>query len=180
MVWTEAMDVAFMEMAIEEARVAASRGERPFGCVIVGPDLTVLSRAGGSETPIDPTRHSEIEAIRAACGVRDSLLRECTLYSTHEPCLMCIGAINHAKLSRVVWGSRRRNLPDLFRQRKDGARWLLADTTHPPFMRSGVLQRECVALFDGEVAEVQAARKAIHETVEDWRDVGEAGYGFAR
>jgi tRNA(adenine34) deaminase len=145
-------DSFWMRTAIHLAKLAAERGERPFGCVIVE-DATQLHLGvgAGSETPTDPTQHSEIDAIKLACKARNRLLRGCTLYSTHEPCLMCTGAILHAKVSRVVWGSSRANLPLLFRKLNVGVSRFV-DTSHPPEVVMGVLSEECIALFDGEIA----------------------------
>lgn len=140
-----------MECAIRYARIAEAQGMRPFGNIIIGPDGMIIGVGGGSESLTDPTRHSEMRAIRAACYSRKGLLQGCTLYSTHEPCMMCTGAILHAKLSRVVWGSFRQDLPELFRPLSMGlARF--GDTTHPPEVKGGVLRAQCIALFAGELA----------------------------
>lgn len=152
-------DEFFMTVAIHYARMADARGERPFGGIIVSAEGDLLGAGGGSELPFDPTRHHEMDAIRSACKHRGSLLQGCTLYSTHEPCLMCTGAILHAKLSRVVFGSYRDNLPMLFRSLTTGtSRWV--DTTHPPVVKGGVLGEQCIALFDEEVA--ARALKRVH------------------
>lgn len=144
-------DAEYMAEAIKWAKHAQDCGQRPFGCVIVD-SAGLLAGACGSERLDDPTWHSEVEAIRLATSLRGVLLHECTLYSTHEPCIMCCGAINHAKISRVVWGSQRADMPDLFRTRLPGTHplALLRDTSHPPEIAIGVLRDECVALFDQE------------------------------
>lgn len=145
----------YMTEALVEAVDAHKRGERPFGCVIVDPEGTVIGTGGGSESPIDPTRHSELIAIRQACTVRKGLLYGCTLFSTHEPCLMCTGAILHSKVSTVVWGSCRSELPELFRELISQDRWI--DTTHPPQVVTGVMRDSCLALFAQEVAHATRA-----------------------
>lgn len=147
-----AVDESFMWAAIRRAEVAQINGSRAFGCVIAQ-RFDVVEFAEGSERLLDPTWHSECEAIRrAVVQLGTANLSDCTLYSTHEPCVMCCGAINHAKLGRVVWGSQRADLPDLFRQRKaqTHAIQLLLDTTTPPDITTGVLREECIALFDLE------------------------------
>lgn len=151
-----------MLAAIRLARWAAGRGERPFGCVIVDEYGDIIGAGSGSETATDPTRHSEITAIRMACADRGDLLRGCTLYSTHEPCAMCCGAISHSKVSVVVYGSARNDLPTLFRSRSHEGLSLLADTSHPPLVERA-LAVECVSLFDGEVAKrrQEGARRAM-------------------
>lgn len=150
-------DEAIMGFAVRLAELAAETGERPFGCVVVDEGGAIIGKGSGSESELDPTRHSELDAIREACEYKNGLLQGCTLYSTHEPCMMCIGAILHAKVSRVVWGSRRSDLPLLFRKREVDAIRLFHMTTHPPVVRAGFLCELCVRLFDDEVAEMQSA-----------------------
>lgn len=148
-------DEFFMTYAIAAAEEALSRGMRPFGNAIVDQFGAIIGTGLGSETTTDPTRHSEMGAIRAACASSSGLLNGCTLYSTHEPCLMCTGAILHAKLSRVVWGSFRQDLPDLFRPLAVGlARW--GDTTRPPEVMGGVLRGQCIALFSEELLRLRS------------------------
>lgn len=144
-------DYASMRVAINLAIWAESIGKRPFACIIVDPDDEIVGAGTGSGTLTDPTLHSEIVAIRMACVETGGRLRGCTLYSTHEPCPMCCGAINHAKVSRVVYGSRRHDLPRLFRHTRIPVYDRLRDTTNPPEIKR-VLTNECVSLFDAEVA----------------------------
>lgn len=97
-----------MQMALDEARAAAARGEAPVGAVILDPATgAVLARAGNG--PIgahDPTAHAEIAAIRqAAAALGNYRLTGLTLVVTLEPCAMCAGAISHARLGRVVFGA---------------------------------------------------------------------------
>lgn len=157
----EVADRYHMRKAIAEAERAAREGERPFGCVIVNGSSEYVGYGRGTGTHLDPTRHPEMVAIREACvGTHSGDLSGCTLYSTHEPCVMCCGAILHAGLRRVVWGSSRSTLPMLFRVKElGGARALLLDTTHPLEFTAGVLEAECTKLFDIEVAQyVERAR----------------------
>lgn len=158
----QAFRLEAMERAIRAAEAGVRAGHRPFGCVIV--DRTsgeMLASEYGTESECDPTRHSEVIAIRAACNRRGRLLQDCVLVSTHEPCHMCCGAIKHSKVSEVIWGSRRSDLPLLFRKNHVGPMQLLQDTSDPPVVTPGVLRSVCIALFDDEV---RAARRA-----HDWR-----------
>lgn len=149
-----------MELTIELARIAATQGDRPFGCLIVDEPGRVLAKSAGSESPVDPTRHCEVVAIRQACQARGRLLEGCTLYSTHEPCIMCAGAILHAKVSGVIFGSWREDLQLLFRSRNIPIEELLRDTSHPPVVVGGFLRDQCVALFDTEIEHEVARREA--------------------
>jgi len=97
-----------MRAAIELAEEAGRRGEVPVGAVIVGPDGRVVGR--GFNQPIlrhDPTAHAEVMALRnAAETLANYRMPGCTLYVTLEPCVMCAGAIMHARIGRVVFGAR--------------------------------------------------------------------------
>ena len=98
----------FMDMALQEARAAARRGEVPVGAVVVDTDTgEVLARAGNlTEENNDPTAHAEIVAIRAAAALRgEPRLPNCDLYVTLEPCPMCATAISFARIRRVYFGA---------------------------------------------------------------------------
>ena len=100
------VDEQFMQHAIELAKCAEQEGEVPVGALIVQNDEVI---AEGWNRPIanhDPTAHAEIQAIRLASEKLDNYrLPGTTLYVTLEPCLMCIGAITHARIKRVVYGA---------------------------------------------------------------------------
>ena len=100
-------DQEYMQVALELARQAAEAGEVPVGAVIVR-DGEIIGR--GSNAPIshhDPTAHAEIQAMReAAATIGNYRLVGCTLYVTLEPCAMCSGAIQHARIARLVYGAR--------------------------------------------------------------------------
>jgi tRNA(adenine34) deaminase len=95
-----------MRWAIEEAALAAERGEVPVGAVVVR-GSEVIARAGNQrQSTGDPTAHAEIVAIRAAAvAVGGWRLDDMTLYVTLEPCPMCAGALWAARLARVVYGT---------------------------------------------------------------------------
>ena len=96
-----------MNQALEEARAAAERGEVPVGAVLVGPSGDVIATAGNRTRELsDPTAHAEIVAIRAAADAdKNYRLTGATLYVTLEPCAMCVGAMLHARISRLVFGA---------------------------------------------------------------------------
>lgn len=100
-------DEFWMNHALRHAREAALQGEVPVGAVLVSAENTLL--AGAGNCPIgrqDPTAHAEILAIRnAAARCHNYRLPHTTLYVTLEPCIMCMGAIIHARISRLVYGA---------------------------------------------------------------------------
>jgi tRNA(adenine34) deaminase len=99
-------DSYFMRAALEQAQLAADAGEVPVGAVLVKDGL-IISR--GHNNPIglhDPTSHAEIMALRAGAKVMENYrLPGCSLFVTLEPCVMCVGAMLHARLDRVVFGA---------------------------------------------------------------------------
>ena len=96
----------YMELALEEARGAAARGEVPVGAVLVC-DGVVVARAGNrTRQDNDPTAHAEMLAIRAAChSLGQERLIGCDLYVTLEPCAMCAGALSFARIRRLYYGT---------------------------------------------------------------------------
>ncbi|MBI3209613.1 MAG: tRNA adenosine(34) deaminase TadA [Candidatus Solibacter usitatus] len=138
-------DETYLSLALQLARKAAALGEVPAGAVVV--------RAGevigqGHNSPIalhDPSAHAEILALRqAGQNIGNYRLEGTTLYSTLEPCVMCAGAIVHARVARLVFGAR-----DL---RFGGVRskFHLADSSvlnHQVEIVEGVLGAECVSLL---------------------------------
>jgi tRNA(adenine34) deaminase len=97
-----------MDLALDEARAAAARGEVPVGAVIVERATGLVLAAAGNRTRelSDPTAHAEVLVIRAAAAARASeRLGGCDLYVTLEPCAMCAGAISFARLGRVYYGA---------------------------------------------------------------------------
>jgi len=99
-------DQVWMRRAIELAQKAEALGEVPVGALIVKQDQCI---AEGYNRPIqnaDPTAHAEIIAIREASQhLQNYRLVDCTLYVTLEPCVMCMGAIQHARIKRVVFAA---------------------------------------------------------------------------
>ncbi len=101
-------DDFFMGLAIEEAEKGYRLAEVPVGAVLVGPDGQILSRAHNMPiTSNDPTAHAEILAVRSASTrVGNYRLPETVVYVTLEPCAMCVGALLHARVRRLVFGAR--------------------------------------------------------------------------
>lgn len=96
-----------MDLALEEARAAALRGEVPVGAVLVSPEGARVSQAGNRTRELsDPTAHAEILVIRAACAaLGQERLPGYDLYVTLEPCAMCAAAIAAARIGRVYYGA---------------------------------------------------------------------------
>jgi tRNA(Arg) A34 adenosine deaminase TadA len=99
-------DLAAICLALDEARAAAAEGEVPIGAVIVA-DQKLIARAHNQPIALhDPTAHAEILALRAAAKHLDTYrLTGMSLYVTLEPCLMCVGALIHARVARVIYGA---------------------------------------------------------------------------
>ena len=97
----------FMDMALEEARAAASRGEVPVGAVVVDPEGALLARDGNRVLELtDPSAHAEMLVLReAARQLGSERLIGCDLYVTLEPCPMCAGAISLARIRRLYYGA---------------------------------------------------------------------------
>ncbi len=134
-----------MEMALEEARAAAERGEVPIGAVIMR-DGAVLARAGNRTIECDdPTAHAEMLAIRqAAEAVGSQRLTDADLYVTLEPCAMCAAAISFARIRRLYFGATDPKSGAV----ESGVRFF-ADPTchHVPDVYSGMAEDEAASLL---------------------------------
>ena len=134
-------DQHWISYAIKLAKRAEEQGEVPVGAVIVRDNKLVSE---GWNQPIgdhDPTAHAEIMALRAAGKAESNYrLSGATLYVTLEPCVMCVGAITHARIKRVVYGA------DDPRAGAAGSAFSLLGSdqfNHAPEMKSGILAEEC-------------------------------------
>jgi len=146
-----------MEAALELAREAGNVGEVPVGAVVVY-DGQIIGR--GYNQPIssrDPTAHAEIIALRqAAAHQQNYRLNDCTLIVTMEPCVMCAGAILHARIARLVYGAR---------EYKTGAHGSVMDVFAEPRLNhhcevhGEVLADACAALISGFFASRRLAKK---------------------
>jgi len=100
-------DLEFMQMALEQARLAPARGEVPIGAVLVLDGQVLAQVHNFREVWQDPTAHAEVVAIReAATRLGTWRLTDTALYVTVEPCSMCAGAIIQSRISRLVFGAR--------------------------------------------------------------------------
>ncbi|MDI1345717.1 MAG: nucleoside deaminase [Pseudolabrys sp.] len=134
-----------MQMALDEARAAAARGEVPVGCVIVR-NGEVLARAGNRTlADKDPTGHAELIAIRAAAAALGSeRLTDCDLYVTLEPCAMCAGALSFARVRRLYFGASDLKGGAI----ENGVRFFESPACHHrPEVYGGIGESECAGLL---------------------------------
>ncbi|AZA87311.1 nucleoside deaminase [Chryseobacterium shandongense] len=100
-------DEYFMKMALSEAQLALEKDEVPIGCVVVSRNRVIARAHNLTETLNDVTAHAEMQAITSAANfLGGKYLKDCTLYVTLEPCVMCSGALSWAQISKVVIGAR--------------------------------------------------------------------------
>ena len=136
-------DYYYMQLALDEAETAFSRGDVPVGALIVK-NGGILS-SGSDRKFSDPTEHAELIAIRSSAQKLSHWnLSGCTLYVTLEPCPMCAGACVNARVSRVVYGARN------YRSGAGGTLYnILSDSrlNHMCEVRAGVMENECVKIL---------------------------------
>lgn len=136
-----------MKEALAEAEKSQKKGNLPFGTVIVK-DEKIISRGENKEmSGNDVTAHPEMEAIRNANKKLGRDLSGCTIYCTSEPCNMCASAIFQAKISKIVIGTSREDLPHIFRQRDLRLHHLIKDIDYEPEVVWGILKEKSKELF---------------------------------
>lgn len=153
-----ATDETYMGLALQQARAAMAQGEVPVGAVVVCDGQVV---AVGHNCPVgghDPSAHAEMQALRAAArALGNYRLPECELYVTLEPCVMCAGAIMHARIKRLVYGAM---------DPKTGACGSVVDLFAEPRLNhhaeviGGVMRDECVGILQTFFSERRAAARA--------------------
>ena len=135
-----------MDLALDEARAAAARGEVPVGAVLLGPGGTVLARAGNMvEAANDASAHAEMLVLRAAAAARGSpRLADCDLVATLEPCPMCAQAIGLFRIRRLIFGAYDPKGGGV----EHGARVFdAASSHHRPDIVGGVRETDCAGLL---------------------------------
>lgn len=104
------MDEYFMDVAIKQALKAKQKNEVPVGAVIVKNNKIISKGYNKKEIKNDVTMHAEIIAIKKACKkIKNWRLEDCILYVTLEPCMMCCGAIQQARIKKIVYGVKNDN-----------------------------------------------------------------------
>ena len=154
----EPVDDGFMRAALKLARQARLQGEVPVGAVVVLDAVVIGTGFNSPITTNDPTAHAEIVALRAAARqIGNYRLPGASLYVTIEPCQMCVGAMVHARIARVVYGTR---------EPKAGAiESAMRAHEHPSLNHrmaatGGVLDAECRDLIQEFFAERREAERA--------------------
>lgn len=113
MIITE-QDKLFMREAIRLANESVERGGGPFGAVIVKDGEVVAGSSNSVTIDNDPTAHAEVNTIREACRkLRTFDLSGCTIYTSCEPCPMCLGAIYWARIGKIFYGNTRKDARDI-------------------------------------------------------------------
>lgn len=138
----------FMSQAVEQAKLAQSNGDLPFGAVIVCNNEIVGYGKCEDGTVGDVTAHAEMNALRMACKkLKRNKLRDCVVYSTNEPCPMCASALFQAKIPRVIMALRRQDVSHLLRAREIGIEQLAADSGYDISLEDGTKSKEVLELF---------------------------------
>ena len=129
-------DLFYMSKALEQARIALDADEIPIGAVIVCGDRIIARASNLTEALNDVTAHAEMQAITAAANMLGGkYLRDCTLYVTVEPCVMCAGAIGWAQVGTIVYGAA---------DEKRGYSRFAPKAFHPKAqVKRGILEAEC-------------------------------------
>ncbi|TLS66002.1 tRNA adenosine(34) deaminase TadA [Mariprofundus erugo] len=138
-------DNHYMTLALQQAELAAAMGEVPVGALLVLADGRQFAAHNEPITRHDPAAHAEMRAIQAACKACENYrLSGATLFVTLEPCTMCAGAIVHARISRVVYGTS-----DPKTGAVDSLYRILSDTrlNHQPEVTSGIMADACSTLL---------------------------------
>ena len=135
-----------MQIAYAEAIKAADRGEVPVGAVLVGGDGGVMSQAGNCTIEhCDPSAHAEIMVLREAGRMAANYrLVDATIYVTLEPCIMCMGAMIHARVARLVFAALDPKTGAVVSRYQIGTDGLL---NHSLLIESGVMADECGQLL---------------------------------
>jgi guanine deaminase len=141
---------SLMRLAIKVAREGIAAGQSPFGSILVkdGKVISVTHNTVWRDT--DPTAHAEVNCLRSAAKAHGTIdLAGCTLYSTCEPCPMCLAAIHWAKVDRVVFGATIDDAASAgFRELHVPAKTLAEMGRSPLKVEGSLLKEECAFLFE--------------------------------
>ncbi len=143
-------DEEYMRLAIRKTREGIAAGQTPFGAVIVLDGRAVAEAHNTVWRDGDPTAHAEVNAIREAARRLQRIdLTGCTMFTTCEPCPMCLAAVHWSKIDRVVYGA---SIADAaaagFSELRVGAQQMVEMGASPLRVEPGPCREECRALFD--------------------------------
>lgn len=155
-------DIKYMRLALNEAKKAYNNGDVPVGCVIVKNGEVIARAHNIRQLKKDTLGHSEIVAIKKACKKLNAwILEGCTMYVTLEPCLMCAGAILHARIERLVYATEEPKFGSI----ESVARVLDNDKyNHVVKIEKGILKDEASELLKKFFKEIRI-KKSIDKTV---------------
>ena len=137
-------DEYFMELAIEQASIAQTKGEVPVGAVFVDNNEVIAASGNAPIALNDPTAHAEIMVIRKAAELKNNYRLGGSVFVTLEPCAMCVGAMIHARIKRLIFGAFDDNVGAVFSVYK------LAQSPHENHcieVTKGVLEKKCQILL---------------------------------
>jgi len=152
-------DETYMRMALEEAERAGRRGEVPVGAILVKEDRVIVKDHNRCIDLSDPTAHAEILVLRKAGKVLGNYrLNDTVIYVTAEPCPMCISAMIHGRISRLVFGT----LEPKFGAVESKFKLLNNNSlNHKVKVDRGILGKECAEILRSFFKKRRASKKTI-------------------
>lgn len=128
----------YMQIALQEAKKAEKKGDVPVGAVIVKDNKIIAKGHNKKEKRKMVTRHAEIEVIEKACKkLKTWHLEECEIYTTVEPCTMCYGAIEQARIKKIIYGTENEKFGYINKK----------NTKNKIELQSGILKKECCEMM---------------------------------
>jgi len=153
------LDQAYMRMALDEAERAGQRGEVPVGAVLVQEDWVLAKDHNRCIQLCDPTAHAEVLVLRkAGKALGDYRLKDTVMYVTAEPCPMCLSAMIHARISRLVFGTSEPKfgaVESRFNLLKENG------FNHPVKVTRGILEQECVEVLKSFFKKKRTTKKTV-------------------
>ena len=138
-----------MQLAIDKAKEGIAIGQSPFGAIIVKSDKIIAADHNTVWKTCDPTAHAEVNAIRVACRREKTIdLCQCVIYTTCEPCPMCLTAIHWAKIEHIYFGA---TIDDAraatFKELRFSAKELARRGKSHLVVHDGICRQSCIELF---------------------------------
>jgi tRNA(adenine34) deaminase len=150
------VDIRFMQLALEQARIAGTLGEVPIGAVVVCEGSVVSAAYNRREVDADPSAHAEFTALlRASKSLERWRLTGCTVYVTLEPCIMCAGLMQQARIDRCVYGAsdpKAGALGTLYEVHSDDR------LNHSFEVTAGICEKECSSILSEFFAKLRKVK----------------------